>query len=85
MRIDYKLKTEEIKSTWIPGTKVRRGKDWEYGNQDRGSIGQIIDYPYKNRMSDENYWVRVRWANGVDNTYRVGPFQFDLIIIKNEN
>lgn len=60
----------------VIGMKVVRGRDWSWGNQDGGpgNVGVIEktgDY--------SNGWVRVRWANGKENGYRIGAYGcFDL-------
>ncbi|KAL3865872.1 hypothetical protein ACJMK2_043221 [Sinanodonta woodiana] len=38
------------------GTRVRRGPDWEWGDQDSEGVGTIIGY-------DKNKWVIVVWDN----------------------
>merc|ERR1712093_273391 len=50
-----------------PGLRVRRGRDWSWGDQDGGwgSVGVITDGP-------RNGWCTVRWPSGAENGYRVG-------------
>jgi hypothetical protein len=51
------------------GMKVRRGKDWSWGNQDyskgKPTIGTVTKIL-------ENSWVKVLWSNGSAFCYRVG-------------
>ena len=48
------------------GTKVVRGPDWKWYDQDRGgsSIGTVLA-----AVADDG-WVRVQWASGETNSYR---------------
>ena len=57
----------------FPGSKVTRGKDWQWGDQDggQGSEGEVIGYENVSPDSSRNL-VRVQWPNGVSNTYRLG-------------
>ena len=57
----------------FPGSKVTRGKDWRWGDQDggQGSEGEVIGYQNVSTDSSRNL-VRVQWPNGVSNTYRLG-------------
>ncbi|MBN2875798.1 MAG: hypothetical protein JXM71_11945, partial [Spirochaetales bacterium] len=54
------------------GTRVVRGKDWKWSDQDGGpgKLGTIIEAP-------SGGWVRVKWDNGHENSYRVES-SFDL-------
>lgn len=56
------------------GTRVARGQDWKWGEQDGPSgEGRIIS-----EVGDDG-WVRVEWDNGTTNSYRMGKEgQFDL-------
>lgn len=42
-----------------PGAKVVRGPDWEWGNQDKGSVYGIIDPRHKGLTG----WVNVSWID----------------------
>ncbi|KAL3853640.1 hypothetical protein ACJMK2_017170 [Sinanodonta woodiana] len=59
------------------GTRVVRGRDWSWGNQDglppnTGTVEKIDSLPG---------WVWVRWKNGMSVNYRVGEgSKFDLYI-----
>ena len=46
------------------GSRVVRGTDWAYGDQDGRAIGTVTDV--------ENDWVRVKWDNGNKHPYRMG-------------
>lgn len=56
------------------GMRVKRGRDWDWGDQDRGGLGTII------RLGMEgNKWCQVEWDNDEENDYRVGENgRFDL-------
>ena len=58
------------------GVRVRRGPDWEYGNQDGEALGTTNQlkriYPG---------WILVKWDFGGEFAYRVGvDSKFDLIV-----
>ena len=62
------MKTNEVPVKEIKiGARVKRGKDWEWGNQDSGKEGVIIQ-----SNSPSEGWVRVRWDKGGENNYRIG-------------
>ncbi|KFB50142.1 hypothetical protein ZHAS_00018200 [Anopheles sinensis] len=49
------------------GTRIARGADWKWGEQDGpGGEGRIIS------EIGEDGWVRVEWDNGSTNSYRMG-------------
>lgn len=55
------------------GTRVARGSDWKWGEQDGNGEGRIIS-----EVGDDG-WVRVEWDSGATNSYRMGKEgQFDL-------
>ncbi|XP_071840048.1 E3 ubiquitin-protein ligase MIB2-like isoform X1 [Apostichopus japonicus] len=57
----------------VPGAKVMRGPDWDWGNQDGGDgkIGRIKDIRGWDSESDRSV-ANVQWSNGNTNVYRVG-------------
>jgi hypothetical protein len=60
------------------GTRVRRGPDWKWGNQDggTGNMGTV------KKSKDRDGWVTVKWDNGIENNYRwTGDGKYDLEII----
>lgn len=60
------------------GTRVMRGADWNYTNQDGGwgYQGTVIRDPASYPRTG---WLEVRWDNGGTNGYRVGyQGMFDL-------
>ncbi len=60
----------------IAGTRVKRGRDWEWYDQDQNRNGTIT-------TTADHDWVVVQWDNGVINTYRVGgDKKFDLYLAK---
>lgn len=55
------------------GTRVVRGTDWKWGEQDGNGEGRIIS-----EVGDDG-WVRVEWDTGATNSYRMGKEeQYDL-------
>lgn len=61
------------------GTRVARGTDWKWGDQDGQGEGRVIS-----EIGDDG-WVRVEWDNGVTNSYRMGKEgQYDLRLADSE-
>lgn len=55
------------------GTRVARGADWKWSEQDGNGEGKIIS-----EVGDDG-WVRVEWDTGATNSYRMGKEgQYDL-------
>ena len=48
------------------GTKVVRGADWKWGDQDGHGEGRVIG-----ELGDDG-WIRVQWDNASTNSYRMG-------------
>ncbi|XP_061168999.1 uncharacterized protein LOC133178274 [Saccostrea echinata] len=48
------------------GTRVRRGPDWKWGNQDTHGVGTVVGH------SREVGWIFVQWDNGNRFNYRCG-------------
>jgi hypothetical protein len=58
------------------GGRVRRGPDWKWQEQDGNGPGVIL-------RPDGDGWVRVKWDNGNENSYRVkGIGEYDLIYLE---
>ncbi|GIQ80540.1 hypothetical protein KIPB_001354 [Kipferlia bialata] len=56
------------------GGRVKRGRDWKWGDQDGSGLGTIVVNPER-----DDGWVRVAWDNGVKNNYRAGAAKsYDL-------
>ncbi|XP_072888522.1 E3 ubiquitin-protein ligase MIB2 isoform X3 [Hemitrygon akajei] len=55
------------------GSKVVRGTDWDWGNQDggEGKIGKVMDIRGWDTESGRSV-SRVTWSNGTTNVYRMG-------------
>ncbi|KAJ8302319.1 hypothetical protein KUTeg_021306 [Tegillarca granosa] len=54
---------KEFDTNMLPiGTRVRRGPDWKYGDQDENGVGTIISH-------SENKWLWVQWDHGGINIY----------------
>ena len=51
----------------IPGIRVIRGKDWDYGDQDGGEGNTGVM-----KESKPKGWVTVLWEEGDRNSYRIG-------------
>ncbi|CAK1599489.1 unnamed protein product [Parnassius mnemosyne] len=62
------LSGPELASLMKIGTRVVRGKDWKWGDQDGvpGGEGRVIG------ELGEDGWVRVAWDSGGTNSYRMG-------------
>ncbi|XP_048737053.2 uncharacterized protein LOC125652125 isoform X2 [Ostrea edulis] len=60
--------TNEKSNPYMPhlGTRVKRGPDWKWKNQDWHGPGTVIGY------SKKAGWLRVQWDSGVKNVYRHG-------------
>ncbi|XP_053390795.1 uncharacterized protein LOC128553645 [Mercenaria mercenaria] len=78
----YKENTEMQKYAPI-GSRVKRGRDWRWGNQDKGGPGTIIGHSYDEL---KKYWCWVEWdANGDINAYRWNMNgKCDLTIVEEE-
>ena len=53
------------------GAKVVRGPDWEWGNQDDGETGRVIDIRGWDNESSRSV-ATVTWPSGSTNVYRLG-------------
>lgn len=71
------------------GTKVVRGRDWKWNNQDhhegKPSIGEVIQYTYCFPDDSNAGWVKVEWESGSACEYRIGKYEdgkenFDLYL-----
>ena len=59
------------------GTRVVRGIDWKWGNQDGNGEGRVIG------ELGEDGWIRVQWDTGSTNSYRMGKEgKYDLKLIE---
>ncbi|KAK7093296.1 E3 ubiquitin-protein ligase MIB2-like isoform X2 [Littorina saxatilis] len=70
----------------FPGSKVTKGKDWQWGDQDGGqeSEGEVKGYENVSPNSSRNF-VKVQWPNGIVNTYRLGfDGSVDLTCVEEE-
>ena len=68
-KFDLALATcaNKIKILTTPGTKVRRGPDWKWNDQDDNGIGIVVG------TVDIPGWVAVKWEkNDKKNNYRIG-------------
>ncbi|KAM9500184.1 hemicentin-2-like isoform 2-T2 [Clarias gariepinus] len=65
---DYPMPGPELAAMMKIGTRVMRGQDWRWGNQDGPSpgLGRVIS------KLTENGWIRVQWDTGNTNSYRMG-------------
>jgi len=58
------------------GTRVLRGVDWKWGNQDSNGEGRVIG------ELGEDGWIRVQWDSGSTNSYRMGKEgKYDLKLV----
>ncbi|KAL3277032.1 hypothetical protein HHI36_012394 [Cryptolaemus montrouzieri] len=62
------LSGPELATLMKLGTKVVRGTDWKWGDQDGNPPGEgrVVG-----ELGDDG-WVRVEWGNGTTNSYRMG-------------
>jgi hypothetical protein len=61
----------------ILGSRVRRGPNWKWEEQDGGGIGTITRSVSRGGSS---IWVQVEWDHGAGNCYRIHP-EHDLMLI----
>ena len=50
----------ELAALMKPGTRVVRGKDWIWEDQDGGGKGQVIE----NKLTTDIGWIPVKWEDG---------------------
>ncbi|KAK7482638.1 hypothetical protein BaRGS_00026137 [Batillaria attramentaria] len=64
---------ELVESGSLPplGTRVVRGKDWKWNNQDTEGPGTVIQHRKK-----RDSWLHIMWDNGTHNAYRYGDGDF---------
>lgn len=62
-----------------PGTFVRRGPNWVYGNQDHDPSGNPVLGIVVG--ADDQGYVSVLWENGTKQRYRWGNGSYDLVVI----
>lgn len=69
--------TEQAAMALPAGTRVKRGPDWKWEDQDKGGFGTVT------RRSDvDDSWLVVRWDHGVSEAYRYGADgAFDLTVV----
>ena len=71
----------------FPGSKVGRGRDWQWDDQDggQGSEGEVKDYANESSDSWRNL-VHVQWSTtGVSDIYRLGFHGYvDLTCVEEE-
>ena len=81
---DLRVKAEDFpKNT---RAKVKRGPDWQWGDQDGGDggFGTVLrdGAPVRARPWT---WARVKWDSGEENDYRTGAEgKYDLEYVKHE-
>ena len=63
------------------GVRVKRGKDWKWGEQDGGKYGTVMGWA--GDVGASNNWVRIKWDNSTrQNNYRWGAEgAFDLEVV----
>ncbi|XP_071117092.1 uncharacterized protein [Haliotis cracherodii] len=60
------------------GSRVVRGPDWKWGNQDSEGPGTVINHD----TDGPSVWVL--WDSGHRNVYRCGPIEFDVLIVDDQ-
>lgn len=64
------------------GARVIKGRDWDWGDQNGGTEGTIIS----RLEGTTSNWVRVRWDNDNENSYRIGhDNKYDLYYAKSHS
>lgn len=64
----------DVVTRFIKGARVRRGPDWKWDNQDRYGTGVMIE------RGMTSGWVKVQWAHGGTNNYRIRG-KYDLVFV----
>lgn len=69
------------------GRRVKRGRDWKWGDQDAsgyGTVDESLKIPLKETWNGiGNGWITVRWDNGSGNHYRMGAEDsYDLALVE---
>ncbi|XP_037077204.1 E3 ubiquitin-protein ligase HERC2-like [Pollicipes pollicipes] len=64
----YQLTGPEMAALMKIGTRVVRGEDWKWGDQDGPPSGEGVVIG----ELGEDGWIRVQWDNGSANSYRMG-------------
>ena len=65
----------EVAAMMTIGTRVVRGKDWKWGEQDSSGEGTVVE----NNSGHKVGWLRIKWDNGSTHSYRMGADDcFDL-------
>ena len=66
--VPLNLSGPEIAKRLQVGTRVVRGKDWKWGDQDNNSVGTVVSLA----PSDKKYDVHVKWDKADSAYYRMG-------------
>ena len=75
-----------FKRKWLSklpkGTRVCRGKDWKWGDQDGNENQQGVIAGWAGEVGASDNWVKVKWDNKRQNNYRWGAEgAYDLMIL----
>ncbi|XP_043204412.1 E3 ubiquitin-protein ligase HERC2-like [Amphibalanus amphitrite] len=68
----YQLSGPEMAALMKIGTRVVRGEDWKWGDQDGAPSGAPSGEGVVIGELGEDGWIRVQWDNGSTNSYRMG-------------
>ncbi|XP_052279348.1 uncharacterized protein LOC127877469 [Dreissena polymorpha] len=77
-RITGMYRESNCKTLPIIGSRVRRGPDWKWKNQDSNGVGTVVGH------WDNETWVTVEWdakLPGGNRGYQYGEGRFDLLIV----
>ncbi|KAH3835554.1 hypothetical protein DPMN_108907 [Dreissena polymorpha] len=77
-RITGMYRESNCKTLPIIGSRVRRGPDWKWKNQDSNGVGTVVGH------WDNETWVTVEWdakLPGGNRGYQYGGGRFDLLIV----
>ncbi|VEN51707.1 unnamed protein product, partial [Callosobruchus maculatus] len=70
----------------LPGVRVVRGPDWNWGDQDGGEgfVGTVCEVGRPGPVGSPEKTVVVQWDSGARTNYRVGYLnKYDLRVIDN--
>ena len=75
-------------SNCVPGVRIKRGMDWQWGDQDIVESSTMFGIQRKQVLGTvvevrDDDWAKVMWDNGYSNIYRIGGEKsFDLYKIE---
>lgn len=67
------------KENAVLGLRVKRGRDWGFGDQDQGGVGTIVSSRNHFPVNPDRDWCKVQWDNGTIYHYRI-RIVYDLYV-----